>query len=285
MYKKIVLFLIRFLTRIHENSLESIKNLRKQLFFMDFEEREDDVYIVTFLKSGTTWMQVILHNLLRDGNMDFTHIYDVSPWPSNMAFRNESIETINNLPSPRILKSHDNYAFFSNDMKGKIIYVYRDGKDIALSLFHHNKNYQNQEITFDENFDAFFIDEASELNWFKFTSEWLENKNKLPILFISYEQLTLQFDETINKICNYLNIELTDEILKRTKHHASFEFMKINESKFGEIPPKEEIKIFNQFIRKGQIGEGKSHMSVTQEAKYDLLFSKKIFPFQKRFEN
>ena len=40
-----------------------------------FGEREDDIYISTYPKSGTTLMQMILYHLTTDGRMNFNHIY------------------------------------------------------------------------------------------------------------------------------------------------------------------------------------------------------------------
>ena len=70
MYKKIITLLERWLVKIYKKLEDVILELRHQLYFMDFEERESDIFIVTYLKSGTTWMQVILHNLVTEGNMD-----------------------------------------------------------------------------------------------------------------------------------------------------------------------------------------------------------------------
>ena len=99
MYKSILKTLLKWFEKLNKNSEAGIINIRHQLYFMDFEERECDIFVVTYLKSGTTWMQVILHNLLTDGNMDFNHIYDVSPWPKNQSYKNESVNKINALPA------------------------------------------------------------------------------------------------------------------------------------------------------------------------------------------
>jgi hypothetical protein len=278
MQKKIIKLLIKFVSRINRNTSAALRDLRRHLYFMEFEERADDVYIVTFLKSGTTWMQVIVYNLLTDGNMDFEHIYDVSPWPSNQAFKGQNAEKINALPSPRILKFHDPYEEFDEQMKNKIIYVYRDGKDVAVSLYHHNKNYLNPDLTFDENFETHFTNFDKKLNYFKYNQAWFQNKNKFNILYVSYESLKQDFDQTLKKIAAFLNVQLTDEIIARTKKHASFEYMKAHETKFGEIAPKKEL-VYNEFIRKGETGEGKSYLSEEQLKIYNENFSKYLAVF------
>lgn len=279
MYKKILTKIVALLIKFYKNLEATIIELKHQIYFIDFEERDSDVFVVTYLKSGTTWMQVILHNLLTDGNMDFNHIYDVSPWPKNQSIKNEPVEKINNLPSPRILKSHDDYAFFNKDLKGKIIYVYRDGKDVAVSLYHHQKNYIDSNITFDEHFEEYFTKEKAIMNWFKFNKEWLENKNNLPILYVTYEQLTNDFENTIIRISRYLEIELTTEIMERTKEHASFKYMKENERKFGLIPPKTEKKVYNEFIRNGEIGQGNVYMNESQIEFYNKKHIEYIAPY------
>ena len=45
-----------------------------------FKPRESDVFIVTYPKCGTTWMQQIVHQLKTGGDMSFNEITDVVPW-------------------------------------------------------------------------------------------------------------------------------------------------------------------------------------------------------------
>lgn len=278
MYRKILSLLLNFAYRLHANAEEAIRKLRNELYFIDFEDRDDDIYINTYLKSGTTWMQVIVYNLLTDGNMDFEHIYDVSPWPNNQATQGKSSEWINNLPSPRIMKAHNDYDWFSTDCKAKFIFVYRDGKDVAVSLYHHNKNYLNPDLKFDDTFEDFYTNEKAILNWFVFTRKWLENKHNFNILYVTYEQLKSDFDNTLNKIADFLHVELSNEIIERTKKHASFQYMKDHESKFGEKRPISERKIFDQFIRKGESGEGVKYMNETQLEFYNKHYMDIIYP-------
>lgn len=282
MYKRLLLFLMKWVERIHKNMESAIVKLRLELYFLDFEERDSDIFVVTYLKSGTTWMQVILYNLLTDGNMDFNHIYDVSPWPRNQSFKGVPVEKLNEMPAPRILKSHDDYSFFDKDMKGKIIFVYRDGRDVAVSLYHHNKNYLDPDLTFDGNFEEFFTKDKAVMNWFKYTNEWLENKDNLNVLYVSYEQLKSNFDETLQKIATFVGVELNEEIVSRVKKHSSFEYMKQHELKFGEIPPVNNKKVYNQFIRNGKSGEGLEYMNEQQKEYFSQKHHELIMPYMKK---
>jgi len=98
-------------------------------FKIIFGEREDDIYISTYPKSGTTLMQMILYHLTTDGKMDFKHIYEVSPWIHNASFIGQKPP---DLTSPRIIKTHDNYKEFGKKTKGRFIYIYRNGMDVAI---------------------------------------------------------------------------------------------------------------------------------------------------------
>ena len=45
-----------------------------------FQPRPSDVIITPWSKSGTTWLQQIVHSLRTDGDMDFDDISRVVPW-------------------------------------------------------------------------------------------------------------------------------------------------------------------------------------------------------------
>ncbi len=215
--------------------------------------------------------------------MDFNHIYDVSPWPSNQAFNGESPEKINQLPSPRILKSHDNYDMFDEKAKNKILFVYRDGKDVAVSLYHHNKDYLDSNLSFEKKIETYFMDDKREVNYFKFLNSWFRNKNKLDILYISYEDLKSNFDATVQKIANFLNVDLTATILSNVREHSSFDYMKKNESKFGEVPPKSKSpQVFDNFIRKGEVGTHSNYMNEEQLKYYTKQYKLLVEPFKPR---
>lgn len=207
------------------------------------------------MKSGTTWMQMICYQLLTDGNMDFEHIYDVSPWLSNAAITGVDVEKINELPSPRFFKCHDPYDQFDPNAKGRFIFVYRNAEDVAVSLYHHVCNYNNPEETLEKTYEDYFSPEK-DFNWFTFTKAWLTNVYGLNVLFVNYADLKNNFDDSLNRISEFLGVKLTDKILQRVKDRSSFEFMKKHEDKFGEQPT--DKRIYNQFIRKGEVGSDKA---------------------------
>ncbi len=241
---------------------------------MHFGERDDDIYIVTYPKSGTTVLQMILYQLTTDGKMDFNHIYDVSPWIRNASYKRQApIE----LPSPRIIKSHDYNWEFSKNTKGKFIYVFRNGPDVAVSLYHQQKNYNKSDLQFDNFLKSFLKRKA----WFKHTKGWFENKKKLPVLYIKYENLLENKAGEINRILNFCQLSPDKEAIERAIHFSSFEYMKKHEKLFGDQPP-EKKKVYDQFIRKGASGEGEKYFSDEQKNKFLLLYNKKVKPYEKK---
>ncbi len=256
---KILNWLIKKLEAFNQSISNAIEELVYMKYVHELGEKEDDIYVATYLKSGTTWMQMILYQMVTDGNTDFKHIYDVSPWLRNLASRRGKLPE--NLPSPRIIKMHDAYFKVPKRKPGRFIYVIRDGIDVANSLWHHRMNYNNPKMTFEENFNTSF-EEPGAMNWFDFNKNWLGNANKHKVLYVQYEKLQSDFKGELYRIASFLGISLNDEVLSRIKERASFTFMKQHEKKFGEQPPEEKIeRIYNQFIRSGKTGEGYMQMS------------------------
>lgn len=274
---KVINGLIKFFERIKANSERVIHELKFMKYTEMFDERDDDIYVATFIKSGTTWMQMILYQLTTDGNMNFNHIYDVSPWLRNLA---ETGGEIKPWPSPRIIKTHEAYHQVSRYRKGRYIYVIRDGRDVAVSLYHHARNYNNNNINFEETFKETFV-ESGETNWFEFNRAWLENKHCLPVLYVLYEDLKNDLPTQLDRIANFLHVQVKTEDIPRILERTTFAFMKQHETKFGEQPPVQKMeRVYNQFIRTGNSGEGKEMMSAEQLGFFNQQFQQQLSGFE-----
>ena len=251
---------------------KKIKRQADLLYFeqykMKFGQRDSDIYIVSYPKSGTTLTQMILYQLTTDGSMDFDHIYDVSPWIRNASFMKQDVH---DLPSPRIIKSHDLIKGFDKDMKGRILHVYRNGMDVAVSLYHQNLNYNNPNLDFDK-----FIQEFTEQEgWAKFNKVWFQNKKKLPVLHIKYEDLLADKKREIERIIRFCDLKPSNIQLQRALEMSEFEEMKKYEEKFGDKAP-EKKKVYDQFIRNGKIGEGKAKLNEEQQKRFTASYNKHL---------
>jgi len=259
-HKTIIKFGSKFLKLADKLNFEQYK--------MKFGERDDDIYIATYPKSGTTMMQMILYHLTTDGKVDFNHIYDVSPWIRNASFRKqEPIE----LPSPRLIKTHDHHKDFSKGTKGKFLYVYRNGMDVANSVYHQHKSYNKSDLKFDEFIRNFYKKKA----WFKHTRAWFNNQKKLQILYVRYEDLIKNKQAEIKRIIDFCNLHPSQEAFDRAIRHSSFDNMKKCENKFGD-QPEESKKVYDQFIRKGKVGEGKKRFSKEQKEEFTKQYNRMV---------
>jgi len=232
--------------------------LKKEM--QKYGERDTDIHIVSHAKSGTTLTQMLLYQLTTDGDMDFEHLYDVSPWIRWCVTRSLPIPE---LEGRRLLKSHEIYDVMSHIKKGEVIFLLRNMLDVLPSAYQQTKNYYNNQDDFEK-----FVDKSMK-RWFEYNTPWLKNEKGLDILYVHYEDLVQDKANTIQKIADFTNIKLTDEMLQRSIERTSFEFMKIHETKFGDQPAK--WKVYDKFIRSGKIGKGKQDFIEAQLAEYQKL--------------
>ncbi len=261
-------------------ALEFEYRYRKAL--LEFGEADSDIYISTYSKSGTTWMQMILYHLTTAGDMSFDHLFDVSPWVWYAALRQVPLASC---PAPRLLKSHDDYARFRGGRRGRVVFVVRDGKDVCVSLYHHRRNFKGFEGSFDEHFEDFLY--GTEYNWFTHVKAWLRNDADLPMQVVKYEDLRADFINTVSTLADFLEIDVEPTKLQHVKEACSFHAMKRHELQLG---PRDEhflgmvnspyhVKNPDQFIRRGVSGEGLERLSSRQLADYQQRFDQELKQF------
>ncbi|MEQ2314785.1 hypothetical protein AMECASPLE_015665 [Ameca splendens] len=128
-------------------------------FAQNFSVEDSDVFIVTYPKSGTTWMQEILPLVLNGGDLTPVHTvvnWDRVPWLEETRLA----KIVDKLTSPRALVTHFPYSFMPPSFytsKAKVINVIRNPKDVLVSsyYFHQMANFLEDPGSFDEFMDKF----------------------------------------------------------------------------------------------------------------------------------
>ena len=240
---------------------------------LNYKPRPDDIFIVSYPKSGTTWLQMILYQLTTDGNMDFPHIATVSPHvelPEPVL-----IPDVEALSSPRIFKSHLRRRRVPRG-PGKYIYIMRNGLDVVTSYFHHYVSFHGYGGTFEQFFRLFITGKAAYGSWFTHLTSWRSHKKDLDILYLHYEDLIEDLEGGIRKISAFLNLDIAEGEYARILERCSFKFMKEHQEKFDPAH-KAVLRYnlsFNNFIRKGIVNDWKNQLTPSQVESYRQAFAK-----------
>jgi len=104
----------------------------------DLKFRDDDIVIGTYAKSGTTWVQQIVSQLLFNGE-EGLEVAEMSPWLDlRVPPKEVKLPMVESQTHRRFLKTHLPVDALTFSEKARYIYIGRDGRDVVWSMFHHH---------------------------------------------------------------------------------------------------------------------------------------------------
>lgn len=212
----------------------------------------DDVFLVSYPKSGRTWLRFLIGNYLSDNQLDFPNSYqdlvtDIDYNPQ------QAIQ----VPHPRFITSH--WTFTSNFKR--VVYVVRDVRDVAVSYYFHLIKFKT--ITIETTFEDFVINMFDtslfgSVSWSNHVNSWLDNAPQ-DFLLVKYESLHENPVCELTKILEFAGIDVDQNTATAAVEAAKFENLKKFETSLEQI--KHEVVSSSdlniKFFRNGKIGDYK----------------------------
>ncbi|XP_064484684.1 sulfotransferase 1B1-like [Ornithodoros turicata] len=254
----------------------------------DFKIRADDVFVITYPKSGTTWMEEIVSLIYNGGDPERVK-------NKLLAYRVQHLEVgppvghlwhLRKTRAPRLLATHLPLRLIPKQLqqaKCKVIYVIRNPKDNAVSYYHHHKistflgNYKG---SWDE-FLAHYMDgHVVYGSWFEhvlpYWQFYLEHPDR--VMVVSFEELKIDLSGMVRRISQFLGKPLGADAIAAVANHCSFDQMKNNNMVNREVLPITDLFDMSQskFMRKGIIGDWKNYFTPEQSKAFDELYAERM---------
>jgi aryl sulfotransferase len=277
-----------------------------------YRPRPDDIVIATSYKSGTTWTQEIVRQLIFQGQ-DAPPRGELSPW---LDVRWNPIDaligTLESQQHRRFIKSHlplDGLPFFP---QVQYVVVGRDPRDVFMSLWNHHANYTQAGW---ELFISYFNDTPGGVGqhrptrpedihtfwrewigqgWFAWESEgypywgnlhhtrtWWDYRHLPNILFVHYTDLSSNLAGEVKRIANFLGIPLAEERLPALMQALSLDNMREEQARVHSANP-DRPSIWKDgartFFFKGTNGRWKEVLSAEELDMYEQKVSQVLTP-------
>ncbi len=254
----------------------------------DFKFRGDDIVIATYGKSGTTWMQQILAQLIFNGEEGIA-VSPLSPWLDLRVMPPEAIASLEDQTHRRFVKTHLPVDALVFSPRAKYLYVGRDGRDAVWSLYNHHANANEHwydalnnapgrvgppiEPPPDSIPDYFrrWLAEDGYPFWsfWENVRSWWAVRNLPNVKLVHFNELKKDLPGSIRAIAAFLEIPIDEAKFPAIVEHCSFDYMKSHAEEVSPLGGALWTGGAKTFINKGTNGRWRDMLTADDIARYD----------------
>lgn len=255
----------------------------------DFVFRDDDIVIATYAKSGTTWTQQIIAQLLFNGAENL-EVAEMSPWLDlRVPPADVKLPAIEAQTHRRFLKTHLPVDALVFSAKAKYIYIGRDGRDVCWSMYNHHANanaawYEALNDTPGRVGPPIeppppsvvqYFNDWLDRDGFPFwpfwdnVRSWWEIRGLPNVLFIHFDRLKEDMPGQIRRIAGFIEAPIDESRWEDILLHCSFDYMKANATKTVPLGGAFWDGGAATFINKGTNGRWREVLPADDIARYE----------------
>lgn len=231
----------------------------------------DDVFLVSYPRSGNTWTRFLIANLIYPSEpVTFANIE--SRVPEIYLWRDRDLRK---LPRPRILKSHE---YFDPRYK-KAIYIARDPRDVAVSVYHYSIKRRDipEDYPIERFIPRFIAGEFFEdfAGWGEHVASWQATRQGDPgFLLLRYEDMLANPERELAKVAATLSLNASPEILKQAAVRSSADEMRNLEKQQANVwKLTKKTRQDKPFVREANSGGWKSVLSAESVAAIEAAWT------------
>ena len=255
----------------------------------DLKFRDNDIVISTYAKSGTTWMQQIIAQMIFGGDPGL-EVAEMSPWLDlRVPPKEVKLPIVEAQRHRRFLKTHLPVDALVFSPKARYLYIGRDGRDVVWSLYNHHVNANGV-------WYAALNDTPGRVgppigpppsDIRRYWREWMDNDGfpfwpfwenvrswweirELPnVLFVHFESLKRDMQAEMRRIAAFLEIDVDASRWNDIVEYCSFDWMKRNATKSVPLAGAFWDAGAEVFINKGVNGRWRDTLTPSDVAEYE----------------
>jgi len=182
----------------------------------------DDVFLVSFPKSGNTWTRFLLANLMsNNAPATWSNIDRLIP-----CLVATPVKDFDRSPRPRIIKSHECF----DPRYPRVICIVRDPRDVVVSQYHYSR--KTRAIAADlplESFVERFIggETCTYASWGQNVLTWIYTSLGSPrFLLLRYEDMLADTVRELTKVVDFLQLSVSSEQITQAVERSSADRMR-----------------------------------------------------------
>lgn len=182
----------------------------------DVAIRPDDVFLVSYPRSGNTWMRFLVGNILSDDPIDFTSVHATIP-----DIYMETRRSLSRKSGPRILKSHEPY----DSRYPRVVYIVRDPRDVVVSYYwyQHGHGALDGAETMDEFVLRVVEGKVAYGSWGAHVGGWLDADS---VLVVRYEDLHADPAGYLGRVAEFAGLPTDEALIARAVDRSTFTSMR-----------------------------------------------------------
>ncbi|NND02519.1 MAG: sulfotransferase domain-containing protein [Acidimicrobiia bacterium] len=215
-----------------KSRMESFSTEEGQARGLGIDVLPSDIFVNTYPKAGTTWVQQIVHQLRSGGSMDFGEICDVVPW-LELAYDSGIDPLDQGSFEPRVFKTHLDWDRIPKG--ARYIYVVRDPVATLRSFYSFFEGwlFEPGSISVAEFAAEWFMEGTGSGNYWEFIVEWWPHLANDDVLALAYEHMVADPEAAVRNIAAFMAID-DEPTIAAAIHNSSRPVMAEHADKFDE---------------------------------------------------